>query len=85
MAKYDISNSDLIKTFQMVYKQTVSGEGWSDDGDLTWVFTKTRSIYRTKDGKYFEYVVEECVPEQDKYSFLATKKEYKKVVKSPEL
>lgn len=82
MAKYDISKSELIKSSQMTYKQTISGEGWSDDGDLTWVFTKIRSIYKTKNGKYFEYVVEECVPEQDKYSFLAYKKEFKKEVKS---
>ena len=90
MAKYDITKSQFIESVQLVKKQIIPVKIWNgDEGvhysvDLDWVITTTWTLYKTKKGKYFRYVVQECVPEQKNYAHLASKKEWKEADHFPE-
>lgn len=91
MTKYDITKSKFIESVQLVKKQIIPVKIWNgDEGvhynvDLDWVITTTWTLYKTKKGKYFRYVVQECVPEQANYAHLASKKEFKLAEKFPEM
>lgn len=91
MTKYDITKSQFIESVQLVKKQIIPVKIWNgDEGvhynvDLDWVITTTWTLYKTKKGKYFRYVVQEVVPEQANYAHLASKKEYKMADPAPEM
>lgn len=91
MAKYDITKSQFINSVKLV-KETVipvkffnGDEGVHYKIDLDWVITTEWTLYKTKRGKYFEYVVQECVPKQEKYKHLADRKEYKMAAPFPDM
>ena len=91
MTKYDITKSQFIESVKRVQKQIIPVKIWNkDEGvhysiDLDWVITTTWTLYKTKKGKYFRYVVQEVVPEQANYAHLASKKEFKLSEKYPEM
>ena len=91
MKKYDITKSQFIESVQRVQKKIIPVKIWNkDEGvhykvDLDWVITTTWTLYKTKKGKYFDYVVQECVPEQANYAYLASKKVFVIPDKFPEM
>lgn len=91
MTKYDITKSQFIKSVKLVQEKVIPVKIFNgDEGvhykiDLDWLITTEWTLYKTKKGKYFEYVVQECVPKQEKYRHLADRKEYKMAAPAPEM